>query len=209
MDFLLGIALHNNLESDNYGGYAAQAAYVRAVESEFDATFGVEQGRWRIDGQELVDKTQAATVEVGYTINNFRISIGYWRPWSVVAPAAIVDEMAFTYLVNTHAVGGNKSIPLDQTPWGDYVGCATQAVVNCYGSSFELGGGFTAGLEYLVPVGDFNFGVKYRYLRPESSIQLWRDGTVADPVDMGGLGWWRESGFVNMDTISISVEYEL
>lgn len=216
----LGAAYAVPTNQDHYTGYAyyAARAFVETA-SDFRFSLGAEKGRNELMGQGMGD-TQAFTVEGSYSYrldSRFSVTagLGYWHPHSVSVTPLDLDEMAFTYLVHNHH-NGAKPIPLDQAPWGDYVGCRTVDALGldpsnnewCYGSSFELNGApyVSAGFEYR-PTSWSAFRVEYRFMRPQASLQLWRQGRVPDPVDMDPVqGWWREDGHKNMDSLQVTFE---
>jgi len=185
------------------------------------------RGGWGKDKDVLLgqpmSKNQVFTLEGGIKVQlvedlSIRLGGGYWFPYGSSQTPEIIDEMAYTYLVNNH-YNISRPIPLDEVSPGRYKGCNTYEAFgqtphpNCYQATYDLDPSlfFTIELAYEV-LTDLEVGINYRHLPARSYIAIGKnDGRIynspSDVDNAAGGGWWMEHGHRNFSTFNVVIRY--
>ena len=190
----------------------------------FNLRAGFERGRDQWYGQPM-GRFDAATLEGSYRFKatdklTVELGLGYWHPLWVQRHDEIIDEMAYTHLVNRHANRG-RPIPLrpvNPNPQGfqqEFVGCMTQDArgrdrhPNCFDAAYEYKPSpyARAGVSYSV-TDHIELSLNYRLLRAWNYVAIGlNDGRIfMAPKDAPG-GWWMEDGRRNFDTLSVGLRW--
>lgn len=214
----VGVSTSVGVAGDYNAPEGHRSLSVGLMYDQFYLRGGIESMQDRLLGQPM-GRIKAATAEAGIRLPLKSLSLelggGYWFPLGQTQNGAIIDEMAYTHLVNRHANEGRPIPLLAVRPNAEgfeqkYVGCRVSTHPNCYDSTYEYEPSpyLRASLQYVL--GSVELGFDYRFLSAKNYMAIGiNDGRIHMLDDLANApgGWWMEHGGRNLSTVGFSVRW--